>query len=499
MNAKIFSRNYLELYILIITIVVGLILRDLPYLNYKFLYGVDSLGHFWFSKMILDTGTLLPNNIDISYNGNTGWFTGYAPYFSFHIVESVTATVTGIQLRFLFLNLASFISLFTIIPIYLYLKDDVKNRYQKYSIVILSALWFYFIFYSFIGSYESLGFFLFMLVMYLTKKSKLSKSEKFISFLTLSILPITHGISSFATFLYLIAYFLVTNRRVIAIYAMYMCFIIFLVGNIMDRIDIPYIGLYFLKYKLLLVIPVIFTLMLIRSHISVNKINSNIDKIIKNIRKIFITPLFGMIIIIEVYILFFAIISEYRYLLTSVHYAFGSNLIIEYILFTFPIGVILVNQFFHKLCEFKEQIFYIIFLCFGFFASAIKDSEWHFMIIRTIEFISPFLILFIASYVTNNKKLSILIIVSLLAIVPIIPSYFYSDQIDRPYYPIPQDNIYIVDTITTKLDCTTDDYVLKTLINIYNPTYDSNYICNVSGVKNKIIIYHYNNIIYTSG
>jgi hypothetical protein len=139
---------------MILVLVLGFILRDLPFIRYGFLYGGDSLGHFWLSKIIIDTGRVIPTSAVISYLGDIGWFSGYVGYFGFHLIESILSLVTGIKLETLFLNLVAIVSFLTIMPIYLVTRKHLENKYYKYSLIILASLWFYFIFYSFIGTYE---------------------------------------------------------------------------------------------------------------------------------------------------------------------------------------------------------------------------------------------------------------------------------------------------------------------------------------------------------
>jgi hypothetical protein len=459
---------------MILVLVLGFILRDLPFIRYGFLYGGDSLGHFWLSKIIIDTGRVIPTSAVISYLGDAGWFSGYVGYFGFHLIESILSLVTGIELETLFLNLVAVVSFLTIMPIYLVTRKQTENKYYKYSLIILASLWFYFIFYSFIGTYETIGFLYFVFVVYLIEKRvETENAGKILVFLLLTVLPIT----------------LIKEEKRFLIYLAYLCSLIFLIGILLERIGLPYLGLYQLRYALLSMPLICFALGYLQHKFKLKKIIMNlVITLIYYLKN-------KMIIVIFIYILLIFTIYLFGDLLPTIHYAFGSVLILEYFVFTLPIFIILIKQFISKLGIYRNEGFYVCFLGASFLLLCLLPTH-EFLIVRALGFISLFLILFIATYGDNKRRLLVILVACFLAIVPAIPSYFYSEYVDRPYYPITKEDADLSRTLA-RFNITPNDPTLNQLQYVYGCYQQNNTIGNVTWQGDEIIASVGDDVIYS--
>ena len=475
---------------MILVLVLGFILRDLPFIRYGFLYGGDSLGHFWLSKIIIDTGRVIPTSAVISYLGDTGWFSGYVGYFGFHLIESILSLVTGIKLETLFLNLVAIVSFLTIMPIYLVTRKHLENKYYKYSLIILASLWFYFIFYSFIGTYETIGFLYFVFVVYLIEKRvETENAGKILVFLLLTVLPITHSISTIVVFLYLLAAYLIKEEKRFLIYLAYLCSLILLIGILLERIGLPYLGLYQLRYALLSMPLIGFALGYLQHKFKLKKIIMDLVITLTHYLKN------KTIVVIFIYILLIFTIYLFGDLLPTIHYAFGSVLILKYFVFTLPIFIILIKQFISKLGIYRNEGFYVCFLGASFLLLCLLPTH-EFLIVRALGFISLFLILFIATYVDNKRRLVVILVACFLAILPTIPSYFYSEYVDRPYYPITKEDVDLSQTLA-RFNITPDDPTLNQLQYVYNCYQQNNITGNVTWQEDEIIVSVGEDVVYS--
>ncbi|RKY41697.1 MAG: hypothetical protein DRP81_08195 [Candidatus Omnitrophota bacterium] len=498
------KKGYLGTGVLILIIMfIGLVLRDLPFLKYGFLYGVDSVGHFWFSKMIIDSGQLFPQYITISFQGDTGWCTGYAAWTGFHILEAITSIVTGIPLEKLFLNLTALLSMLSILPIYLAFRRDLKNKYQKLGLVILCSFWFYFIFgQAWLGTYENFGFLLFVLVIYIVE-SGLEKRNggKIFILIFLTLLLITHSLSVLATLLYLIFAFMIKKRDSLLAYISYLVVLTLIIGNLYESKDIPYIGLYILKYKLFLIPLFLFFLRWFWGKIG--RIEDIIQKLLLKIENSNLKWYFAILWILSV-----PLLLVFGEKLKFVHYIFlpiFSFLFAKYFIFFTPIILIMIYLIFSKSSNFYKDLIYIVGISFGFFAAGIFLNR-AFIFIRVLGFISLFVIGIVSSFPNNKRKLFALFAASLLMVAPVIPSYFYSEKIDRPYYPIAEEYCHTVKNIPIKCKAEEDvllkekaiisrETVLDTLLKIYENR-GNKYICDVE--NSKFYIRDGKNVIYQS-
>lgn len=468
--------------IVLVVMFLGLVLRDLPFIKYGFLYGVDSLGHFWFSKMIVDIGYIFPKSIDISYAGGTGWFTGYAPWVGFHIIEAITSIVTGIPLEKLFLNLVALLSIITILPIYLAFRKKLESPYQKIGLLILGSFWFYFIFYSFIGAYETLGVLLFILIIYLIESGiEQKKSGKFLFLVFLTILTLTHHLSVMATLFYLILSYLIKEQKSPLVYITYIVLLTLIIGHIFDTINIGYHGLYEFGYKLLIIPVFAFVLRFIWKRI-------NLETLIKTFLSKIASKRIGWLGILGFFI-FAVFIIKFGDLISSVHYAFASPLIVKYMLFLSPLILILIYQVLSKTSNFYNEIMYILGITLGFFTAGIY-SGLYFLMIRSLEFVSLFVIAIIATFSIDKKKLAVIFLISILSVVPVIPSYFYGDSVDRPYYPIPKD---LIPTKELPSNTESQDFVLNSLLKVYGK-HGCEYYSKLD--HSSLSVFHGENLIY---
>ncbi|RJS72909.1 hypothetical protein CW714_03980 [Methanophagales archaeon] len=500
-ETKLKSTTYLEILMLIVILMFGVLLRILPYLKYGFLYGTDSLGHFWFSKMIVDSGRLFPQYISISYQGDTGWFTGYAAWTGFHILESITSIVTGIPLEKLFLNLTALLSMLSILPLYLIFRKDLKNKYQRLGLVILCSFWFYFIFYyAWQGTYESLGFLLFTFMIYLIESDlEKRKAAKISILMFLTMLLITQHLSVFATFFYLIFAFIIKKRDSLLVYVSYLVLLTLVIGNLYEAINIPYWGLYDLKYKLFLIPLFLFFLRWFWGKIE--RIEDIIQKLLLKLENSNLRGYFTIL-----WILCVPLLLGFGEKLKFAHYIFlptFSFLLAKYLVFFTPIILITMYLILSKSSNFYKDLIYIAGICFGFFAAGIFASMG-FLYSRFLGFISPFVIGILSSFSDNKKNLFALFVASLLMVVPVIPSYFYSEKIDRPFYPIDKEYCHSVENIPIKCkadedillrekDIVSGEDVLDTLLMIYEKR-GNKYVCGVE--KSKFYIRDGKNIIY---
>lgn len=416
--------------------ILSFLLRDLPFLKYKFLYGADSLGHFWFAKIIVDYGYLYPNSIEISYSGDTGWYTGYAPYFGQHVLQAETSILTGIPLEKLYFNLNALVSTLWMLPIYLITKIKTKNQFKAVASTILTAFWFYFVFHSWMGTYEIVSTFFFLILIYLTERGDI-RYQYILEISLVTALIFTHHLTTLAMIVYLATKYVLYGSRKYITYLTYTSLVIYVAGLSFSRIGIGFGGLYLAKHYILIVplataiaeyvVRVVGILGLFEKFLNLVEENKNI--------------LF--LLAIAFYLTSVMIIAIFGKQLSVIHYAFGSELIMKYILGLTPIIILAIWVSVSRASKFRDEIIVIIAITTGFaIIGALKGM--YFMIPRSIGFISPFLILMLSDFCDKPYKIGTLVVASLLMLYPTIPSYFYSDEIDRPYYPISEEYLQII-------------------------------------------------------
>lgn len=494
--------KFIEIILILLILTLGFLLRELPYLRYDFLFGVDSVGHFWFSKMIVDSGQLFPEHISISYQGDTGWFTGYAAWTGFHILEAITSVVTGIPIEKLFLTMAPLMSMFSILPLYLIFRKEL-NKYQRLGLVILCSFWFYFIFqHTWPGTYKSFGFLLFVLVIYLVESDlEKRKAGKISILIFLTMVLITHHLSAFATLLYLTFAFIIKKRDSLLAHISYLVVLTLVIGTLYESINISYEGLYTLKYKLLFIPLFFFFLRWFWDKIGM--IEDVIQKLLVKIENSNLKWYFTILWILSV-----PLLLVFGEKLKFAHYIFlptFSFLLVKYLIFFTPIILITIYLLFSKSSRLYKNLIYIAGISAGIFAAGIFINKAY-LFIRAIGFISPFVIGMLASFSNNERKLFTLFVVSLLMVVPVIPSSFYSKEIDRPYCAIDKEYYHTVKNIPMKCKAEEDillkekgdlsgESVLDMLLKVYGK-HGNKYIC---GIKNsKFYIRDEENIIYQS-
>ena len=463
--------------IIALVVIIGFILRDLSFIRYGFLYSFDSIGHFGFSKIIIDTGKLWPPSID------TMPFIGYAPWAGFHLLEAIISMITGIKLEDLFLNLVALLSIVTILPIYLAFRRKLESPYQKIALVALSSFWFYFIFGSFGGTYKPLAFFFFALVIYLVESGiERKKSGKLLILVFLTVLSLTHHLTLFATLLYLMIVYLVKGERSMLVYITYIPLSTFIIGHIFDTMNIWYCGLYDFKYKLL-IIPI---LTLILKFIWDR---ANLETFIKNLlSKIENSRIEGVGIF--AFFIFAVFVMKFSNFLSPIHYVFTSHLIYKYLLFLLPLIFIFIFQTLSKTSRFYEELIYVSGITLCFLGASIYLSYYH-IVNRSLYYVSPFIIAIIASFSLDKKKLAVIFLISILSVFPAIPSYFYSDSADRPYYQISRDYLTLTEDFPNNTE--SQDVVLNSLLRVYEK-HGNVYLAKME--NSKLSLLQEDNLIY---
>ncbi len=494
----------IDILIIVLVIIWGFLLRSLPFIKFKYLFSIDSVGHLWFSKIILDSGKLAfsYNDLNISYRGETGWYTGYVTWPALHIVEAVISILTGISIESFFLLSFSVLSTYSTVLIYLAFRNQSNNKYQLLGLIVVSSLWFYFIFqHGWSGTYKVLGYVLYLLTIYLTSSNleKTTKSGKLLVALILTTLAISHNVSQFATLIYLSALYIFTRRFTILVYTIYMIATILITSKAWDFAGFPYGGLNFLGPKLILLsllpVPLVFL-----SHVW-NKLEQDIKEFLLLLTNRINTKTFFWVWVFALsFLLFFS--ENFQF----IHYIFNPEykyLLFEYVIFLSPLIFIIAYIISKEFLGVYDHLLYIFILFISFLVVSIL-SDKAYLFLRHLEYSSVFIIMMLSRYSKDYKKLLILLIVVSLALIPAIPSYYYSEGFDRPNPVISSAYYETISTFPTKCNAgedlhlkTTGDpsevTVINTLLKIYGK-YSSKNLCKI--LDKKFDIYHNTNRIY---
>jgi len=147
-------------------------------------------------------------------------------------------------------------------------------------------------------------------------------------------------------------------------------------------------------------------------------------------------------------------------------------LVFKYLAGLTPVILIIVYTVFSELFRFREEIYYIMGIVVVFSVLGLV-KEMYFMLSRVISFISPFAIVIASDFGKSPRRVVVLTIASCLMAIPVVPSYFYSDMIDRPYYPIPKDCLAIIHN--EDFECiNSSDILFRYLLKVYGKDSDMN-------------------------
>ncbi len=482
-----FTRRLEDKISLALIIAAGFVVRDLPFLKYGFLYGLDSLGHFWFSWMVENYGYIFPPGISIKYHhGVTGWFTSYAPFFIQHAVQGEASMISAVNLTTLFANLNAAISSLWVLVIYLIVRNRTGDESKALSSAFLTAFWFYFVFYSWMGTYEIFATFLFLTFILLVEKAEEKGTEytgtQIAGLFLISTIVLTHHLTTFALLLYLTAKFSESGKKVYVGYVTYLCFFTYVSGYLFTSHHIFFGGLYLAK-ELLLLVPLAAYAAGMTIGAILDLISDPVNKWVKS-NSARLSLLLSLLYISTLVAIAFRIPAT-RVLL-KIHYALTSPLAIKYALFLTPIAVIIFYSI--PISRKRDVLALSVILC-GFAALAAVKGKL-ILISRVIPFASIFLILISSEFGKDGKRVAAIAIASLLMLYPTIPSYFYSDEMDRPFYPISIDYWKVAEDLPYKVNTSKFCERLLKPILFMNGKYDRNspYLINESGGEIRVTL-----------